>query len=137
MRFLLWASFFLFVAVALLTSWDEKLLQVNSAIDMSRLALTAIWISFVAYSYYCSRKENFFRTVSEMSKRHWGRQIGLDLYISVGLSIALVYLVTGSIVETLLWSLAFIPFANMAILLFIILHLDEIIISLSTVNGGV
>ncbi len=137
MRFLLWLLYFLFVAVALVYSWDERLLTVEDSVDFSRLLLLAIWISFVAYSYYCSRKENFFRTVSEMSKRYWGRQIGLDLYISVGLSICLVYLVTGSVIQTLLWSLAFIPFANMAILLFIILHLDKIVDAFSTVSAGV
>ena len=127
MRNLLWGSFILFVAIAFATHWDNQLIQFNSATGMARLILIAVWVGFLAYSVICSRKENIFRTIGEINKYYWGRQIGIDLYISVFLSIGLVYLVTGSILQALLWSLAFIPFANLAILLFVILYLDEIV----------
>ena len=51
----------------------------------------------------------------------------LDLYISVFLSIGLVWLVTGSLIETAIWSVAILPFANLTILLFLIFHIDEIL----------
>jgi hypothetical protein len=132
MRIVLWGAFFLFVAIAMVTNWDRQLIQFDSATGIARLVLIAVWFGFIAYSIYCSRKENFFRAVGKINQFHWGRQIGIDLYISVFMSIALVYLVTGSIVQALLWSLAFIPFANLAILLFVILHLDEIVAAFTT-----
>ena len=127
MRTLLWPAFWLFVCVALIASWDAELLQLGDGVGLFRLFLIVVWVGFVAYSIICSRNENIFDTIAAMNQRYWGRQIGIDLYISVFLSIALVYLVTGSILQTILWSLAFIPFANMAILLFIILHLHTIV----------
>lgn len=127
MKALLWPAFWLFVCIALFTHWDAELLQFNDTIDFIRLFLIIVWIAFAIYSVICSRHENIFKTIGTMNTLWWGRQIGIDLYISVFLSIALVYLVTGSLLQTLLWSLAFIPFANMAILLFIILNLDKIV----------
>ena len=127
MRLLLWGVFALFVVVALVANGSRELLQVQGAVGGVRVALFAMWLGFVGYSVYCSSRENLFRTIGEMAKFHWGRQIGADLYISVLLSVGLVYLVTGSLLETLLWALAFIPFANLAILLFIILNLDAIV----------
>jgi len=127
MKSLFWPIFWLFVFVAIFANWDTQLLNINSSAGLVRTVLFAIWVSFVAYSYYCSRKENIFRTIGVINKFHWARQIEIDLYISVFLSIALVYLVTESVLATAFWSLAFIPFANMGILLFIILHVDEII----------
>ena len=124
---ILWAIFFGFSAIAIGLNWDPDLLDPRGTNGTVRLVLIAAWVAFTAYSIHCSRHENLFRTVGAMSKLYWGRQIGIDLYISVGLSIAFVYLVTGSIVTTLFWSLAFIPFANQAILLFVILYLDDIL----------
>lgn len=127
MKRLLWPAYWLFVAAAIITNWDDQLLRVDSAVDYARLVLIAVWIAFVAYSVKSSRHENIFTTIGVMNKLWWGRQIGIDLYISVFLSIALVYLTTGSALQALLWSLAFIPFANLAILLFLILYLDPIV----------
>ena len=132
MKVLLWAAFSLFVAIALITNWDDRLLHFDDAIGLTRLFLIVVWLAFLAYSILCSQKENLFRTIAEMNKRYWGRQIGLDLYISVGLSIGLVYLVTGSIWQTVLWGIAFLPFANLAILLFVILYLDDLVSGLSS-----
>ncbi|MEO0398206.1 MAG: hypothetical protein AAF224_02150 [Pseudomonadota bacterium] len=126
MRNLLWGVFFAFVAVALFTNWSPQLLQFNGMVGITRLVLIAVWVGFLVYSLYCSAHENIFRTIGGMSRLYWGRQVIFDLYISVFLSVSVVYLVTGSIVQTLLWALAMIPFANLAILLFLILHLDTI-----------
>ena len=123
----LWTIFFAFCAIAIVTNWDAALFDFSGAKGLVRLVLIAAWIAFTAYSLICSRHENLFRTVGTMSKLYWGRQIGIDLYISVFLSIAFVYLVTGSIGQTLFWGAAFIPFANQAILLFVILNLDRIL----------
>ena len=123
---ILWSVFFGFTAIAIALNWSPRLIDFDSATGAIRLVLIIVWIAFTAYSLHCSRHENLFQTVGKMSRLYWGRQIGIDLYISVFLSIGLVYLVTGSPVQTLFWGLAFIPFANQAILLFVILYLDRI-----------
>ena len=127
MKAILWPAYWLFVGVAVFTNWNDQLLQINNGVGLVRIFLIIAWAAFVVYSIICSRNESIFKTIGVMKNLYWGRQIGIDLYISVFLSISLVYLVTGSTVQTFLWSLAFIPFANMAILLFIILYLDQIV----------
>ena len=124
---ILWAVFFGFTATAVILNWDVRLLEFGSATGIVRLTLSVVWIGFLAYSIFCSTRESLFRTVGVMGQFYWGRQIGIDLYISVFLSIGLVYLVTGSPLATILWGLAFVPFANLAILLFVILHLNTIV----------
>lgn len=123
----LWSVFFAFCAIAIGLHGNAGLLDFSGTTGLIRLVLIAVWVAFTAYSLICSRHENLFRTVGTMSKLWWGRQIGIDLYISVFLSVALVYLVTGSVGQTLFWGAAFIPFANQAILLFVILYLDRIL----------
>ena len=124
---LLWIVFFGFAAIAIGANWDPRLLDFGSKTGVVRLLLGVVWIGFLAYSIFSSSRESLFRTVRVMGNLYWGRQIGIDLYISVFLSIGVVYLVTGSLLATILWGLAFVPFANLAILLFVILHLDIII----------
>ena len=61
----------------------------------------------------------------------WGLQIGLDLYISVFLSLALIYLVEGSVMVMLFWALPVIVFANLAILPYLILNYGAVVSALS------
>ncbi|MXP32600.1 hypothetical protein [Parerythrobacter jejuensis] len=122
-----WAVFAVWVAVAIAISWDDRQFALSGPVGFAKVVLIAVWLGFLAYSWHCMRYENFVKSVREIWDKYWGRQIIVDLYISVFLSIALVFLVTGSIWQTLFWSIAMIPFANQAILLFVILYLDEII----------
>ena len=131
MKLLFWAIFALFVVVAVATADLETVLRFEGATGLGKAALITVWVAFVLYSVYCSTKENLFRSIAEIGKLHWGRQVGIDLYISMGLSIALVALVTGSALATLLWSLAIIAFANQAVLLFVILNFEAIASALS------
>ena len=124
---ILWSVFFAFCAIAIALFGDSGSFRFEGPVGIIRAGLVVAWLAFTGYSLICSRHENLFRTVSKMSELYWGRQIGIDLYISVFLSIGLVYLVTGSIAQTVFWGLAFIPFANQAILLFVILYLDRIV----------
>ena len=126
-RILFWGGFALFVGVALVTYWDAKLLRVNDTVGLARLGLISVWLAFTGYSIYCIPQESLWQSAKQILTLFWGRQVTADLYISVFLSIGLIWLVTGSLTETLLWSLVSIPYANLAILLFIILHLDEIL----------
>lgn len=62
-----------------------------------------------------------------MNNLFWGKQVGLDLYISVFLSLALIYLIEGSVVVVLLWLFPILVFANLAILPYILLNYGAII----------
>ena len=126
-RLVFWGGFALFVCIALVTQWSDTLLKFDDSKGLVRAGLIVIWLSFTAYSLYCIARESLLQTATDILRLYWGRQVGADLYISVLMSIGLVYLVTSSVTETLLWSIAFIPFANLAILLFIILRLEDIL----------
>lgn len=125
-RILFWGSFASFVCVAVATHWDPSLLEVNDTTGRIRAVLLVVWLAFTGYSIYCIPHESLWRSAQAILKLYWGRQVTADLYISVFLSIGLVWLVTRSAAETVLWSVFIVPFANLAILLFIILRLDDI-----------
>jgi hypothetical protein len=57
----------------------------------------------------------------------WGKQVGLDLHISVFLSLALIYLIEGSVVVMLLWFSPILVVENLAILSYILLNYGTII----------
>lgn len=63
----------------------------------------AAFVGFVAYSAYCTTRENLFTTVRKVSALHWGRQIGLDLYLGLCLSLFVVYLNERSALVALVW----------------------------------
>lgn len=123
-RVLFWGGFAVCVSVAFATYWDASLLEFGGAAGGARLALLAVWFAFTAYSLYCIPQESLWQSAQDILKFFWGRQVTADLYISVALSIGLVWLATGSVLETLLWGLFFLPFA---IIVFLILHFDEIV----------
>ena len=126
-RILFWGGFAICVCIAFAMYWDASFFEFNGTERGVRLALLVTWLAFTAYSLYCIPHESLWQSAQAILKLFWGRQVTADLYISVILSMGLVYLVTGSILETLLWSLFFLPFANLAILLFLILHVEDIV----------
>ena len=62
-----------------------------------------------------------------ISRYHWARQIGIDLYLGVGMFAFLVYLNEGSVLILLFWLAPFILFANLAVLLYVAMNYDTII----------
>lgn len=126
-RVLFWGGFTACSSVAFATYWDPSFFEFGSAAGRLRLFLLAVWIAFTGYSLYCIPQESLWNSAVEILKLFWGRQVAADLYISVFLSMGLVFLITGSVWETLLWGLFFLPFANLAILQFLILHTEELI----------
>lgn len=62
-----------------------------------------------------------------MSGLHWGRQIGIDLYIGITIMAFFIYLHSGSVFVLLLWLLPLFAFANLATLLYIAIHYDSIV----------
>lgn len=122
-----WGVFAVWATVAIALNWDDQLLDFSGSAGAIKAVMIVGWLGFLAYSWHCTRHENFVRSVREIWSKLWGKQIIFDLYISVFLSIAIVYIVTGSVAVTVFWSVAMIPFANQAIMLFAIIYLDRFI----------
>jgi hypothetical protein len=124
-RYQLWFFYAAFMCAALLGS-REGLFTTQSNYGMGKTILLIVYVLFLAYSIYATKKENFFNTLNRMFGSWWGRQVGADLYISVFLSLALIYIVEGSLLITLLWFEPVILFANLAILPYLILNYTAI-----------
>jgi hypothetical protein len=105
----------------------EGLFTTQSDYGAGKTTLFIVYLLFLAYSVYATKKENFFKTLNSMFGSWWGRQVGADLYISVFLSLALIYIVEGSLLITLLWFVPVIVFANLAILPYLILNYGVIV----------
>jgi hypothetical protein len=97
-----WLAFALFAGCALLFGWSEALFVSRGALPAGKYLAWAAFITFLAYSVYCSSRENIFRSVASMAKLHWGRQIGIDLYLGLGIFLFLIYLHQGSMLVVLL-----------------------------------
>ena len=124
----LWVIYFVFVAVAIGTHQGEPLISTAGPYGEGKIIAWLMLLAFLAYSIYCSAKENFFRSVSEMwSSYLWHRQIGIDLYIGVSLSLMMIYLNEGSLLILALWFLPMLIFANLATLLYVALNYQSLI----------
>lgn len=121
-----WGPYAVFVVLALALSWHEQMLQFTGAAGIGKALIWLMWLAFLAYSIVASQRENFFKTVKTLNQTWWGRQIGIDLYISVSLSMLLMYLHSGSWLVLALWFLPTLLFANLAILLYIAIHFDSL-----------
>lgn len=122
-RYQLWLFYAAFLICAILYGGREPLISAG----LGKTVVIVIYLCFLAYSLYATSRENFFRSVGTINKLLWGRQIGVDLYISVFLSLALIYLVEGSFWVVLLWLVPILVFANLAILPYILLNFDALI----------
>ena len=121
-RWQIWIAYFLFLALALNFGSREGLIGTDSPYAGGKLVLLIVYVAFLVFSLYATARANFFKTLAMMNSQLWGRQIGLDLYISVGLSLAVIYLVEGSLAITLLWALPILVFANLAILPYLLMN---------------
>ena len=126
-RNLLWFFYAGFLALAVAYGGKEGLFTTQSAYPAGKTVLLIVFFAFLAYSLYASHKENFFKSVVSINKYLWGMQIGMDLYISVFLSLGLIYLNDGSLVTVLIWAVPVLIFANLAILPYILLNYGSIV----------
>jgi hypothetical protein len=81
----------------------------------------------LAFFHLRDKAREFFSEHCRYAQSFLGNKVGLDLYISVFLSLALIYLIEGSVVVMLLWLLPILAFANLAILPYILLNYGAII----------
>jgi len=118
----LWGAYVVFIAFAVIFGAREGAFDFSGPGALGKGAIWLIFIAFFVYSIQAHRKESFFRSVVRVNRLWWGLQIGLDLYISVFLSLTLIYLIEGSLLATLLWVVPVLIFANLAILPYLILN---------------
>ena len=123
----LWGAYIFFLVLAVTFGGREGALDFSGSLSAGKGVIWLIFIAFLAYSIQAHRKEIFFRSVTKVNQLWWGLQIGLDLYISVFLSLALVYLIEGSLVVMLFWVIPVLVFANLAILPYLILNYGAIV----------
>lgn len=124
---LLWAAFALFVAFALYFNGGENPFIGNGPLPAGKYLVWAVFLGFTAYTVYCSSKENLLKTIKHLATLHWGRQIGMDLYIGLSLMLFIVYLNEKSALAALLWLPPTLAFGNLATLLYIAVHYDSLV----------
>ena len=122
----LWLAYAVLVGAALVFGWQDDTLSFAGPLGGIKLAVWVLWLSFLGYSVYCSTQESLFRTMGKMAGLHWGRQIGLDLYLGVSLALIIIYLHEGSL-AVVLWLVPAVVYANLAILLYFAIHFDALV----------
>ncbi len=123
----LWAVYFLFAGSALALGWHDDLLAFNGGAGLAKAVVWAAYLAFLIFSIYCSLHENIFRTIDQMLKLHWGRQIGLDLYIGITMFMGLIYLHEGSLLVVALWLVPTVLFANLATFLYLVINFESLL----------
>lgn len=125
-RHFLWLIYGIFVALALVFKTDEALFISNGPYALGKPILWLILFTFLGYSFYCHIQEDFFQTMKKTGKYHWTKQIGLDLYIGVGLVAYVIFLNQGALVLAL-WLIPLLIYANLATLLYLAMNYDSIV----------
>ena len=131
-RNLLWAAFAAFVACALWFDGHARLFAFGGPLGTVKLFVWLTWLAFLAYTVYCSVRENLFTTMGKMSELYWGRQIGIDLYLGLLLMVLVIYLNEGSALVAVLWLLPGLLFVNLATYLYFAIHFEELVAKLLT-----
>ena len=123
----LWGLYAAFAAYAFYSYWHETTFRFNGPLGGIKLLVWLVLAGFLIYSVYCSAREDLFRSIGAISKLHWGRQIGTDLYLGLFIGILIIYLHEGAI-AALIWLIPTIAFANLSIFLYVALNFDSIVV---------
>ncbi len=126
-RNFLWILYAIFVVIAFLNHNDQHPIVSEGPYPAGKYIVWVVYLAFLSYSIYCSRVESFFGTLKKIYPLHWARQIGIDLYLGLGISLSIIYLNEGSLLVVLLWLLPVLVYANLAILLYVALNYDSLI----------
>lgn len=122
----LWILFLLFSVYAIETRKDEFIFSSTTPYGFWKAGIWALFFLFLGYSLFSSYKENFFKSVVRISDMFWGWQIGIDLYIGVGLMWTVIFF-HGGLSVFLVWIIPVLIYANLATLLYIALNFDSLI----------
>ena len=96
-------------------------------IDYGNYLVWAVWVAFTIYTAYVALRENIFKSLRHMLTLHWGRQVGLDLYIGLSLAIIGIGLLERSIAAAVLWAVPIYLLGNIATLFYVATHYDSIV----------
>lgn len=122
-----WGIFATFFICAVTFNWHPDLFRFSMPAAPFKALIWVAFLSFLAYSVYCSRRENIFRSIASIGELHWGRQIGIDLYIGLSIFLSFVYVHEGSLLAVALWLVPVVLFANLAVLLYLAIHFESIL----------
>lgn len=125
-RHFLWLVYGVFVALAIIFKTQEPLFFSSGPYALGKPVLWLVLFAFLAYSLYCHVHEDFFQTMKKTDKYHWTKQIGVDLYIGVGLVGYVIFLNQGAVVLAL-WLIPLLIYANLATLLYLAMNYDSIV----------
>jgi hypothetical protein len=125
----LWSFYASLAAFAIYSNWQETTLTFSGQLGGIKAIIWLGLLGFLGYSVYCSFQENFFRSVTSIAALHWGRQIGADLYLGLLIGLLIISLNDGFVIA-LFWLVPILVYANLAILLYVALHFDEIVLKL-------
>ena len=122
----LWGIYAAFAIYAIYANWHPAMFQFSGPLGVLKLIVWAALIGFLAYSVYCTSREDLFRSIGVIAKLYWGRQIGTDLYLGLLIGILFIYLNEGAVVA-LIWVLPTLAFANLSILLYVAINFETIV----------
>ena len=123
---ILWGLYAAFAAFAVISNWQETTLDLGVDYGGFKALIWLALLVFLAYSCYCTTRENFFKSVRTVAGLYWGRQIGADLYLGILIGLLIIVLNDGFLVA-LVWLVPLLIYANLAMLLYVALHFDEIV----------
>ncbi|MBM9498706.1 hypothetical protein JWG44_00360 [Leptospira sp. 201903071] len=126
-KIILWVVFFIFGISAFVIEQKHEVVAVSGSVGAGKYLVWSVFLGFLAYTIYCSWRENLFHSIGKMLKLHWARQIGIDLYLGLGISTFFIYLNEGSIWIALFWFLPTVVYGNLAILFYLSLHYETIL----------
>lgn len=122
-----WIVYAAFVAIATVSNGGEDPFVSKGPYPVGKYLAWIAFLLFTAYSFHCSRNENLFKTIKVMKGLHWGRQIGIDLYIGAFLFTILIYANEQSALLALFWFIPIVAFVNLATLLYVALNYDSLV----------
>ena len=93
------------------------------------IALVAL-VSFSAYTVYCARTENFWRSLRAVLALRCGLQVTIDLYLGLFLFMFVVFKIEGSWLAVLLWLVPTLVLGNISTLFYFVLNFERILLAL-------
>jgi hypothetical protein len=123
---LLWVIFLVFACIGVATKKDTSIFISQSQYGTGKYCIWLLFFGFFSYTFFASRKENFYKSIRHISQMYWGRQIIIDLYIGIILPLLIIYL-HGGIFILLIWLFPVLINANLFTLLYFALNYDSII----------
>jgi hypothetical protein len=126
-RTFFWVAFVVFVVCALYFDRHDHLWSFAGPLAPIKAIVWLAFVAFLGFTIFASARENLFRSIDEIGELYWGRQIGIDLYIGLLIFMFFVYLNEGSALVMLCWLVPSIAFVNLATLLYLAMHFEEIV----------